>query len=321
MNSNRTHKGFTLVEVLLAAGILVIGLILVAGAFPLGIKMTTVSTERTIGTIVADEAFAKIRLYSLPETYDGTGTGTWGVDTRSATTLLRTTSFNIFSEDILHQTFAAGQFEDELSWPSTDTVDDKYYHWSALLKYVKPESGYPTDVQAVVFVSRITGSGTVSPKPFGALYPNPLDLNRTDSAVPDFLEVPRPIPVPVDTSGFTTVEYITSLPLYSDGLDESDGDYDDVELKRYITEGSVLVMINAQLPNETMILNVLDIDINEMNPNNVVVNLAEKILNTRVSNYFWMIPTCVVISGPSGSSETHSRRNPCIGVFQEQIAF
>ena len=42
-----------------------IGLVMVATIFPVGVKLTSLSTERSVGSIVADEAFAKVQLYGL----------------------------------------------------------------------------------------------------------------------------------------------------------------------------------------------------------------------------------------------------------------
>lgn len=58
----RRHKGFSLTEVLLSLGTLAIGMMFIAGVFPVGIHFATVTTERSIAAAAADEAFAKIRL-------------------------------------------------------------------------------------------------------------------------------------------------------------------------------------------------------------------------------------------------------------------
>ena len=65
MNRRPGHKGFSLTEVLLAAGILMIGFMMIAGTLPVGVKLTAMGTERTIGAVAADEAFAKVRLFGL----------------------------------------------------------------------------------------------------------------------------------------------------------------------------------------------------------------------------------------------------------------
>ena len=49
----------------MAAGILLVGFLLIAGTFPVGVKLTAVATERTIGVVAAEEAMAKIHLYGI----------------------------------------------------------------------------------------------------------------------------------------------------------------------------------------------------------------------------------------------------------------
>ena len=49
----------------MSAGILAIGFVLIAGAFPVGARLTGIATERSIAAVAADEAFAKIQLYGL----------------------------------------------------------------------------------------------------------------------------------------------------------------------------------------------------------------------------------------------------------------
>ena len=71
MRRKRKNDGFSLTEVLMSVGILTVGLIFVAGVFPVGIHFATIATERTIAAVVADEAFAKIRLYELDFTSSG----------------------------------------------------------------------------------------------------------------------------------------------------------------------------------------------------------------------------------------------------------
>jgi hypothetical protein len=68
MRGRVRHSGFSLTEVLLAVGTLAIGMIFIGGTFLTGIYFSTLSTERTIAALVADEAFAKIRLYGIDPT-------------------------------------------------------------------------------------------------------------------------------------------------------------------------------------------------------------------------------------------------------------
>ena len=58
-------KGFSLAEVLIAVGIFAVAMMFIAGVFPVGIHFTTVSIERTTAAVIADEAFAKIKLYGI----------------------------------------------------------------------------------------------------------------------------------------------------------------------------------------------------------------------------------------------------------------
>ena len=125
MKVNRDNKGFSLTEVLLSIGILAVGMTFVAGVFPVAIHFTTIATERTIAAVVADEAFAKIRLYGIGEPNDPNA-------------------------------FLAAQYIDpnEFAYPSTNTdISKKQYYWSALCRYIGERN-----VQVTVFVCRKTGS-------------------------------------------------------------------------------------------------------------------------------------------------------------------
>jgi prepilin-type N-terminal cleavage/methylation domain-containing protein len=133
-NELRTKNGFSLMEVLLAIGILSIGMIFIAGVFPAAIYLMTVSTEQSIGAAAADEAFAKIRIYDV----------NWADPNFAAGRMVRVEG-NIF----------------EFAYPSTiQNPDDKQYYWSALCR----KTGL-TDVQVTVFVCRKIGSYLNRPVP------------------------------------------------------------------------------------------------------------------------------------------------------------
>ena len=58
------HKtGFSLTEVLVAMGIMTVGMMLVLTLFPLGVQLTIKSVQDNMASIVAEEAFAKVRLH------------------------------------------------------------------------------------------------------------------------------------------------------------------------------------------------------------------------------------------------------------------
>ena len=133
MNYELKNKGFSLTEVLMAVGIFSVAMIFIAGAFPVAIHFTTIASEQTIAAVVADEAFAKIRLY--------------GVNPSDANMQFNQQSpfYNVRVTDIN---------SDEFAYPSDSAVDKQYY-WSAICRRIEGN-----DVQVTVFVSRKIGAGT-----------------------------------------------------------------------------------------------------------------------------------------------------------------
>lgn len=121
-------------ETLLAVGTLAIGMVFVAGTFLAGVYFATLSTERTIATVVVDEAFAKIRLY--------------GLDPNHAA--LKTDGYVPYAQLVAVPT-------EEHLYPSTATSVDKQYCWTAVCKRVAPDSRL---VEFTVFVCRRAGNAT-----------------------------------------------------------------------------------------------------------------------------------------------------------------
>ena len=139
MRKKHQHKGFSLTEVLLAVATLAIGMMFISGTFLVGIHFSTIATERTIAAVVADEAFAKIRLY--------------GINLADPNFVVsRLTPFEALSS------IAPNEF----AYPSTKTLQEKQYYWAALCRPVHSD---PTNrlVQVTVFVSRKVGSRTTYP--------------------------------------------------------------------------------------------------------------------------------------------------------------
>ena len=143
MNNELKNNGFSLTEVLLAVGTFAIGMIFVAGVFPVAIRFTTIATERTIAAVVTDEAFAKIRLYGVDF-----NSPLWPTPPPTACV-----DFNDVSSVPLNR--------DEFAYPSTPTDPaNKQYFWSALCR-LDPNDPTGRSVQVTVFVSRKTGSGPI----------------------------------------------------------------------------------------------------------------------------------------------------------------
>lgn len=134
MRRRALQSGFSLMETLLAVGTLAIGMVFVAGTFLAGVYFAAVSTERTIATVVVDEAFAKIQLYGFePNDPD-----------------LQTDGYVRYDHLM---TLPA----EEYLYPSTSTSLDKQYCWSALCKRGASDSRL---VAFTVFVSRRAGANS-----------------------------------------------------------------------------------------------------------------------------------------------------------------
>jgi len=165
MAIRQRQNGFSLTEVLLAVGTLAIGMTFIGGTFLVAINFATVSTERTTAAVVANEAFAKVRLY--------------GIDPADP---------NLFADrqtpfESLWPTLTPGRVAvppDEFAYPSTRTpIDDKQYFWSALCRRLGTN---PTDrlIQVTVFLSRKVSHDATYPG--GSTKPVPVRVEVTPVA-------------------------------------------------------------------------------------------------------------------------------------------
>jgi prepilin-type N-terminal cleavage/methylation domain-containing protein len=136
------QNGFSLTEVLMATGILAMGLMLVAMAFPVGVKLVSVSTERTIADAAIGEAAAKMHLYGIKSFTDSS----WGRPAADPNTTC--TDY----EKVCATTFPAN----ERYYPSLVPLldEDKRYCWSILARRTDPAGDA---VQTTVLVCRIQG--------------------------------------------------------------------------------------------------------------------------------------------------------------------
>ncbi|MHC4215029.1 MAG: type IV pilus modification PilV family protein [Planctomycetota bacterium] len=150
MSNSFRNKGFSLTEVLMAAGILAIGFAFIAGMFPVGVKLTALTTEQTIAPIVADEAIAKVKLYG--ELYTELVTEPNLVDVLYATRFTYSNPYVDFGDILLN--VPRGEFG-EFTYPSTDiSPEPKKYNWSALCGLLSDGN-----IHVTIFVSRKAGAG------------------------------------------------------------------------------------------------------------------------------------------------------------------
>lgn len=138
MNNELKKSGFSLTEVLLAVATLAIGMLFIAGTFLAGIHLTAVAAERTTAAVVADEAFAKIKLYGI----------------NPADPNLAFVQLSRFENIAARRPVPAEEF----AYPSIPVdISEKQYYWSALCRRVDPNAASRL-VQVTVFVSRKTAS-------------------------------------------------------------------------------------------------------------------------------------------------------------------
>jgi hypothetical protein len=133
-----THdeNGFSLMEVLIAVGTLALGMLFIASVFPAGIYWTTVSSERTIASVAAEDAFATIKLYGLLPFTDPN----WSATGQTPLEVVSPISTNSY----------------EYAYPSDGVeINLKKYWWSAICRI--EDLNDPCNVQVTVFVSRKIG--------------------------------------------------------------------------------------------------------------------------------------------------------------------
>lgn len=285
------HKGFSLAEVVLAIGTLAIGMLFVAGVFPVALSFSVLSNERTVAALAADEAFAKINVFAVGEYIDSTGGGYYENDDVVMAAIDHDNYLNFNDPNC----FPAVEFlkVEEFDYPSTDpyeTTDgskiSKQYCWSAICKRIQVGAASdPNDdlVDVTVFVCRRTP---------GASY------HKADSEGNIIgNDSPRPMPVKVileSDAGLGVRELKINaaydVSLVNEGatlIDDETGKVARV-LKRYALD------TDGDGPSQGYRQDVVKLDSDWGGP----------------SVDFWVVP------GPINGG-----RNPVIGVFQKQMSF
>ena len=193
MVKDRRQAGFSLTETLLAVGTLAIGMMFISGTFLTGVFFSTMSTERTIAAVAADEAFAKIRIDAL--------------DPNSG--VLRTDGF------VLYEPLAGVPADEGHLYPSTRLEPQRQYSWSAMCRRMSDQSRL---VQCTVFLCRQTAGatywvrrdGTGGPQLGTAGLPQPVRVNivqdaASAQATPDVVSLKDAVPSDgIDELGFVS---------------------------------------------------------------------------------------------------------------------
>lgn len=140
MDFSERYKGFSLIEVMLAACILTIGYALIAMVFPASIKLTGMASEKVLVPAIADEARAIVRLYEVePEKLPAGGT---------VRSVLLSAEYLTVNEqlkvDALYPSLPKEYF---LQRPS----QNQRYCWSVLCR---KDSSTPAGYQICIFVCR-----------------------------------------------------------------------------------------------------------------------------------------------------------------------
>ncbi len=181
--THSSNNGFSLTEVLLAIGVITVGMLFIAGAFPVGIHFTTIATERTISAVVANEAFAKIRLYDF--------------NSLSVLPVVGCVDYSVVSSGVVNPV--------EFSYPSDPNIDisEKQYYWSALCRRVDTDPNSRL-VQVTVFVCRKVGSGTTF-RGWAGNWPVPVPVPVSMGPGPKELTITNPTEKTFINDGYTVV--------------------------------------------------------------------------------------------------------------------
>ena len=140
MREKINNTGFSVTEVLMSVAVLAVGMLFVAGVFPVGIHFATISRERTTAAIISDEAFAKIQLY-------GVDLSELSVDDCGNFIDVNSTPIDL----------------SEFWYPSTTVSGTKQYHWSAICR--QSDANTPELIQVTIFISRKSGASSKYPDP------------------------------------------------------------------------------------------------------------------------------------------------------------
>lgn len=284
---------------LIATGIMAIGLVLVATIFPVGVKLTTMTTERSIAAVTADEAFAKIQLYGIRDfsTWPPISPTTSLVDFMYVADVDLDGDASIDINDALDADWADFDYD----YPSDPTATEQKYCWSALCHQVND-----TEVQVTVFINRMTFGGV---KYYG--FPFEGDYATGNYNPKDDYDWPTPV----------RIAAVYDHAKGSNVLTLQDGNTGDVDFVPNFVQGLLdegYTIVNDRDGKIYQIDEMKDIDDPEDGIREIILrqdwqwqNYDTDPLNppaTPQNVDFWVVPPGV------GSS-----RYPCVGVFQKVL--
>lgn len=283
MDKCKRQSGFSLTEVLLAVGVLAVGMMVVAGVYPTALYFATLSTEKTIASAAADEAFAKIRLYDV----NGFGSPPWEVtgyphDESIPYRVVGTglmygsaQSSNGFNYRIYLRSSPTGNKQhSEYVYP-TDTapITGKDYSWSAVCRRIDNSA-----VQVTVFVSRLIGAGD-------KYYWWDDDNGLVETGAP----LPEAVKVQID-AGYGE---LNEIQIIDNGYNE----------RQFFSRGSKIVDDETGIIYEVQERYTAEPDVIRLDKNWYPGNVTG-------NEYVWVVPPPV-----------NGGRKPCVGVYQKIVRF
>jgi hypothetical protein len=285
----QNRLAFSLTEVLIAVAILTIALVMVGASFPVGVAMTANVAERTTAAVVADEAFAKIKLYGV-----NLASGNWNKPKIDGNEGQIWVPFEEVAATLPVPL-------DEFAYPSDPAMiasGESVYYWSALCRK-EPDN----TVRVVVFVSRKAGQAALFPHysadPLKQLssVPQPVLIYRKTGPTDYVLDAGNNLLLTIIPNSanlnFTIPSDTTKLRNYLNPgcfvLDDSTGEiYRIIERTETVATGAITL-------DRTVIPKNFD---------------PTESPSSRSHHKVWVVPPAV-----------GSGRNPCIAVYQKVIKF
>ena len=254
-------NGFSLTEVLLATGILAIGMAMIAMVFPVGVKLASLATERTIGTVAGEEALAKIKLYWVKTASDSSWTNVGG-DPNGA----------LEFHDVVNGStlFDPAASTGERVYPSlVPPAQEQKYYWSALVwKTGTDSSDNVTELKARVFVCRVLAMGA-------KYYDMDASPNNNDN--------PWPVPVKVEVKNTATgneIQVQANAQFAPAGT-----------VYKFFTEGCMIV--EDSTGRSYKVLEMKDKDMTAGRETLVLQILQDVFPTVNPSVYVWVVPPAV----------------------------